>query len=414
MKTANGLFCFLLAVTVFFIGCEKTENLTSDQIQIIESPAGPQSGEPNLFSSAEGTIYMSWVEAVETGGHRLRFSVFEKNRWAESKTIARGDNWFVNWADFPSLVALDQSCLAAHWLAKSGEATFAYDVNISFSKDEGTSWSTPITPHRDGTQTEHGFVSLLPWDKNRLFALWLDGRNFAGDSGSDGHGSTTNEMTLRFAEINQDGNLFNEQELDSRVCECCQTSAAVLPDGAIVAYRDRSREEIRDIYILRMDSGKWSKPQVLYQDGWKIAGCPVSGPAVDSSGDRVSIAWFTAANDTQRVQVMFSGDGGKTFGQPVQIDDGNPIGRVDVVVLPDGSSLICWLERKKETTEIKIRKVRTNGQKEQSVTITQTSSGRASGFPRMVCNSENIIFAWTQIGEKTLVQTAKIRVADLE
>ena len=107
MKTANGLFCSLLAVAVFFIGCEKTENLTSDQIQFIESPAGPQSGEPNLFSSAEGTIYMSWVEAVETGGHGLYFSVFEKGKWTESKTIARGDNWFVNWADFPSIVALD-------------------------------------------------------------------------------------------------------------------------------------------------------------------------------------------------------------------------------------------------------------------------------------------------------------------
>jgi hypothetical protein len=67
--------------------------------------------------------------------------------------------------------------LAAHWLVKRGSATYAYDVNITQSKDGGKSWSKPIVPHRDNTQTEHGFVSLIPLNDGRLGANWLDGRN---------------------------------------------------------------------------------------------------------------------------------------------------------------------------------------------------------------------------------------------
>ena len=67
---------------------KKKLEISPNQIQIIESPAGSQSGEPNLFTSGEGNIYMSWIEADKTGGYGLHFSVFENNRWTESKTIA--------------------------------------------------------------------------------------------------------------------------------------------------------------------------------------------------------------------------------------------------------------------------------------------------------------------------------------
>lgn len=56
-----------------------------------------------------------------------------------------------------------------------------------------------MTPHRDGTPTEHGFVSMLPWPDARRDAVWLDGRNFAKS-----HSEETNEnaeMTLRFAAL---------------------------------------------------------------------------------------------------------------------------------------------------------------------------------------------------------------------
>ena len=408
MKTLKSpVFCIVLA-SVLFVGCGQPYQFTADQIQTIESPAKPGSETPNLFTSKDDKIYMSWIETGENGGHVLQFSILEENQWTAPKKIGEGDNWFVNWADFPSIAVLDDGALAAHWPAKSGEGTYSYDVNLSFSKDGGDTWSAPMTPHTDGTQTEHGFVSLLSWRQNRLFAAWLDGRKMAGNGGHDGHGSSNKEMTIRFAAIDQDGNLYDEHELDSRICDCCQTSAGLTTDGAIVAYRDRSEDEIRDISIVRFESGKWTEPQNLYPDEWKINGCPVNGPAVDSKGDRVAIAWYTMANDIPRVKVSLSDDGGKTFAKPVQIDDGQPIGRVDVILLPDGSPLVSWVERIEKSSEIRIRRVGKNGIPEQSITVTQTNPSRKSGFPRMQQNSKEIVIAWTEVGDETMVRTAVV------
>ncbi len=407
MKNSKWMYWLLMIIVGLFFGCEKSATFSADQIQTIESPALPGSQTPNLFTANDGRIYMSWSEKIENG-HALRFSILEGDQWSKPKTIAEGDNWFVNWADFPSIAVLDDGVLAAHWPAKSGKGTYAYDVNISFSKDGGDTWSAPMVPHRDGTQTEHGFVSLLPWQQNRLFAAWLDGRKMAGNGGHDGHGSPDKEMTIRFATIDQDGNLYDEQELDSRICDCCQTSAALTPDGAIVVYRDRSEEEIRDISFVRFESGKWTEPQNLHPDNWKIVGCPVNGPAVDSNDNMVAVAWFTAADDIPRVKVSLSSDGGKTFGDPIQIDDGKPVGRVDVIVLPDNSALVSWVENRGEYADIQIRKVDSYGNLEQPITIEQTSSSRSSGFPIMKRNSQEIVIAWTDVGDGKIVRTAKI------
>ena len=414
MKYLSLLGCLFVFAGGMFSGCQKyAESSTSGHgIEKIASPARPASGEPNLFTAKDGRIFLSWIERVEGNGHALRLSIREKDGWSDPKTIAEGKDWFVNWADFPSIAVLNDGSLAAHWLAKSGKGKYAYDVNISFSKDGGDTWSEPIVPHRDGTPTEHGFVSLLPWEGNRLFAAWLDGRKFSTSDGHGGENAMKNEMTIRSAAIDQDGNLHDETELDSRICDCCQTSAVLTSDGAIVAYRDRSEKEIRDISIVRFENGKWTGPQTVHNDGWEIAGCPVNGPSLAAQGNKVAIAWFTLANGVARVNLSFSEDGGKTFGKPMQVDDGSPIGRVDVLMLDDGAALVSWMERGKESGDIRIRRITSNGETDESMTVATSSSKRSSGFPHMARNSEEIIFAWTQAGEPPQVRTARMKLGE--
>ena len=92
-------------------------------------------------------------------------------------------------------------------------------------------------PHRDGTQTEHGFVSILPWAGKSAGLFWLDGRQFTSkEHGHGGHGSSADEMTLRFASVGPGGRLADEFLLDSRVCDCCQTSAAMTSEGAVALF----------------------------------------------------------------------------------------------------------------------------------------------------------------------------------
>lgn len=371
------------------------------QIRELPSPASATSGQSNLTVASNGQVFLSWIDRLEGGRVALRFATKETNGWSAPRTIAEGSNWFVNWADFPSMVVLPDGSMAAHWLAKSGTGTYAYDVNIARSFDQGKTWSKPFIPHRDGTKTEHGFVSMLPTSKNSFTAIWLDGREMAGKSeghnNDHGHGT----MTLRAATIGRDNAISQEALIDAKVCECCQTSAAMTALGPVVVYRDRSDAELRDISIARLVNGKWTEPKTVFADGWQINGCPVNGPAVAASGKRVAVAWFTGANNKSNVKLAFSDDAGETFGTPIVIDDGNPAGRVDVLMLSDGTAFVSWLEKLTNGGEVRIRKVNPNGVREDSTTIAPSGTARSSGFPQMVKSGNSLIFAWVSNRVKT-------------
>ncbi len=376
-------------------------------IQASNSPAGVDSREPELSATANGRLILSWVEKVGEKRHALRFASREGNDWSRSGTVAEGDNWFVNWADFPSVIGLTDGSLAAHWLVKSGSSTYAYDVNIARSRDGGKTWGKPVVPHTDKTQTEHGFVSLIPLQDGRVGAFWLDGRNLKDvkDEG-DEHRPLPVNMTLRYAAVDADGKLSEETQLDDRVCECCQTSAALTSAGAIAVYRDRSDTEVRDIYTVSSQQGSWSAPRAVHADNWEINGCPVNGPSVSADGRRVAVGWYTAANDSPRVRVAFSDDAGATFGKPIDVDDGETLGRVDVLLLPDGSALVSWLSGNAEGGAIKVRRVMPDGSLGAAAVIAKTDISRSSGFPRMARLGNEVYFAWTEFGKPSYVRTA--------
>lgn len=145
---------------------------TFDELQ---TPAGIGSREPNLVVSADGRVLLSWLEPVEAGRFALRFARLESRAWSQPRTIATGEDWFVNWADFASLAIFADDTLAANWRVKNGGGVYGYDIRLALSTDAGATWSQPIVPHHDGTRTQHGFVSMLPWT-DKLLVLWLDGR----------------------------------------------------------------------------------------------------------------------------------------------------------------------------------------------------------------------------------------------
>ena len=414
----------LLLVAIFIFSCSRsapgpsssqTRPNASPEISLIvrasDSPAGGDSREPELNATQDGRIILSWVEKIGDKRYALRTSTRDGNGWSEARTVAQGENWFVNWADFPSVIALQDGSLAAHWLVKSGSGTYAYDVNIARSDDGGTTWSKPIVPHRDNTQTEHGFVSLIPLPDGRLGAIWLDGRNMKNmKHEGDEHAPSSQSMTLRYAAIDRDGELSEEAELDERVCECCQTAAAVTSEGPIAVYRDRSTEEVRDISFVR-HKGKWDSPRAVHADNWKINGCPVNGPAVAAQARRVVVAWFTEASDAPHVKLAFSDDAGATFGSAMQVDDGQAIGRVDVLLLPDGSALVCWMSGTAEGGAVKVRRVRSDGIVGPPAVIAKTDISRSSGFPRMARLGDEVHFAWTEFGKPSRVRTATADVS---
>ena len=410
----------VLLLVVLAVGCNRHEFPVAEApeqplvIRATESPAPGDSREPELTTTPDGRIILSWIEKLDAKRYALRTAIRDQTGWSETRTVAEGDNWFINWADFPSVIALNDGSLAAHWLAKSGSATYAYDVNIAISNDSGKTWTKPIVPHLDKTQTEHGFVSLVPLRDGRLGAIWLDGRNMRDmKDNHDEDAPLPVNMTLRYAAIDATGKISDEAELDERVCECCQTSAAVTSDGVMAVYRDRSENEVRDIYSVRQSSGAWAKPQAVHADKWEINGCPVNGPAIAASGRNVAVAWFTRADNKPTVRVAFSADGGATFGVPTQVDEGETQGRVDVLMLPDNSVLVCWLSGNAEGGAINVRRVQANGKLGPPSVIAKTDISRSSGFPRMALLGNEVHFAWTEFGQPSKVRTAVADVSQL-
>ena len=405
-------FIFLLLVLagsiLFIILSNHKSIIITQNVEEMKSPAGPSSSEPNLHVEIDGNIYLSWIETRRDKNTSLYFSTIKNNKWSSPTKISEGENWFVNWADFPSISSFGNESLASHFLVESGGDNYSYDVNITISNDGGLSWSKQFTPHIDNTQTEHGFVSMLPYLEDRLLVVWLDGRKFSENK--DDSISTIKEMTLRSAVINNNGQISNESILDERVCDCCQTDAALTSNGTIVVYRDRSGNEIRDISFVRFINGRWTEPQVLFNDNWQIAGCPVNGPAIDAKGNLVAVAWFTAANNLSKIKVAFSINGGQTFGTPILINEGDSWGRVDIILLDDGSALVSWLETSNNETVIKACRIKKDGSLDKSIIISKTSNTRSSGFPKMVVKNSTVYFAWTQVGKTLSVRTAYLKL----
>lgn len=385
------------------------EKATREIIEI-NTPASPGSGEPNLFVTEDGKVYLSWIAPINEKESALQFSRFKNNSWTTPVTIAQGGNWFINWADFPSLTVTPDGTMAAHWLKMSGEGTYHYDIQIAQSHDSGRNWEKPITPHKDGKKAEHGFVSLVPIDEDQLFVTWLDGRNMANmDHNTPASGASA--MTLRSAQLNKYGQLSEERMLDGRVCDCCQTGAAITSNGPVVVYRNRSADEVRDIYITREVSGHWTEPKAIAHDKWQIQGCPVNGPAIDANKNNVVVGWFTSAKKNPRVNIAYSKDGGKTFTEPIKVDHGNPLGRVDVILLPDHTAMISWMENnEKGRAQILAARVAKDGTVTDEISISNSSATRASGFPRMINRNNELFFAWTSADSITTIKTAKVKL----
>jgi hypothetical protein len=369
-------------------------------LERVDPPAGPGAAQPHLGSGA-GEIYLSWQEP-SGDGHALRVARWTGTGWEGPRTVSERPDFFVNWADFPSVLPLEDGTLVAHWLQRAGTGTYEYDVHITRSADGGASWEPSFRPHRDGTLSEHGFVSLFPARGGGFGAVWLDGRLFPAAEHEGGHP----EMMLRSTWVDAGGTAGEDVALDERVCDCCQTAAAITSRGPVVVYRDRSPEEIRDISLVRHGEGGWESPRPVHRDGWEIAACPVNGPAIAARDERVVVAWFTAAQDTPRVHVAFSDDAGDTFSAPVRGDDGDPLGRVDVALLEDGSAALVWLERVGEGAEIRLRRIGADGRAGRAVTVSGTAGARSSGFPRMRPAGDRLLLAWTEAGDPSRVRAA--------
>ena len=339
----------------------------------------------------------------------LNFRQYKNENWTDPQTFAVGSNWFVNWADFPTHAISGDQVLTSY-LKKSASGTYTYDVFLSLHKLSGEKIIEDFILNTDGFNAEHGFVSIAAKDNDGFFVTWLDGRNTVEKDINGNH----KPMTIRFAEITNAGDIISETELDSSVCDCCQTSITYSDKGPVVVYRDRSDKEVRDIYVTRNINDNWENPIPVHNDGWIIYGCPVNGPKVVSNSKNLAVSWFTVFDGKPTVNLSFSESYGSSFGSPIKINDLNAIGRVDAAFLNEKEVIVSYMEGDDVGTYLRIKKVSVDGKVSEPITISKIDSGRGTGVPQLEILNDEIFIVWTVFDdENNQLKTVRLNSKDV-
>lgn len=377
--------------------------LSAPEIALEITPAAPGARWPFLARATDGRVGMVWTERGADSAAIVRFAERSaRGVWGPARTVVRDSALFVNFADHPVLAAHPEGDWIVVWMQRgNGTGKYDYGIRVSRSADAGVHWTKAAAPHDAAERGEHGFVSLLPLAGGAVGVSFLDGSRNGAPGGA---------TQVVWARLDRAGRVVRAQPLDPRACDCCQTASAMTSQGPIVVYRDRSDDEVRDIWVTREVKGAWTAPRPLVAEGWKIAACPVNGPAVVAHDTRVAVVWFGAPHDTARVQLAFSSDAGTTFTKPVRIDGGRPGGHVGVALATDGGAWASWLERGNgEQMDVRLRRVFPDGSMLPPQTIGSATGLRPAGWPVMLADGDGLLVAWTVPGVPTTVRLGRLR-----
>jgi hypothetical protein len=377
-------------------------------VEPLQIPAEGRSAQPYLTASGRGLI-LSWLEHRDTRA-TLKFAERANGAWSSAQNVASSDNWFVSWADVPTVTRMRDGTLVATAYPATDPLIEAYDLRLTYSRDDGKTWSRPLAPHHDGTKTQHGFASLFELADGGLGLVWLDGRDQELNKTAPDGGS----MALYYTSFDKGWKQGAETLVNDRVCECCQTDVAVTDEGPVVAFRDRSPREVRDIHVARLEGGAWTQPRPLHVDGWQIDACPVNGPALSARGRVVAAAWFALKDEKGHAFVAFSEDAGRSWSTPIRLDDDVSLGHVDIELLEDGSAVASWTEFSEQRSQLRIRRVTPSGARSKAIVVAGGGEGSLSGYSRLARQGQELVLAWTEsANDESAGQQVRAAVARL-
>jgi hypothetical protein len=401
MRTAM-ISLMLAAVAAALGGCapEPPADTAAFSTRAVPFPGGVGSAQPRLTSGPDGTPVLSWLEPTDDGAV-LRYATYEGDAFSAPREVARGPDLLVNWADLPSVQPITADVWAAHWLRLAPDSAGAYHVATAVSRDGGRSFGAPVQLNDDSAEAEHGFVELFAWN-GAIGAFWLDGRQLAEWSFDEP--DKLLGTSLRVAQLDYSGSVVAREIVDELVCDCCQPDRAMTSTGPVVAYRDRTPEEIRDVVVRRHVDGAWAEAVAAGVDGWHIEGCPVNGPAIAADGEGVAVAWFTAANDVPRVRFARSTDGAATFAPALDLDGAGSFGQVGLVLGGDGAAKVTWWRAAAGGgTDLVLRTVAPDGSLGAPRVLAHSGAVQPVDVPQVVAIGEDLLVAWTSLDDDVTV-----------
>ena len=364
-------------------------------------PAAAGSSAPDLSIAPDGRLLLSWINQTQGRRNALQFGSYtNKGGWqSQPRTVAIGNSLMANWADTPHLRGTPDGALWMQWLQTDANTPMAYNTVLARSRDGGQSWTQITQVNNDEKAAEHGFAAMWAEGENSIGIAWLDGREKAPEHGDD-H-TAVGSMQLRQLDFDLDLQRGTDSMLDASACDCCQTDAAVTTKGPLVVYRDRSDDEIRDIAVVRRTAGTWGAPVRVHADGWKIAGCPVNGPAIAANGNDAVVGWYSEAGDAPALRLARTTDAGDTFAAPVVVDSGKQVlGRVDVA-MDATQAWVTWLREADGVQTLMLARYTPDLSRElqQMEIATLKGRGHATGSPKLAVDTSAAWLVWTDVDD---------------
>jgi hypothetical protein len=354
-------------------------------VREITSPAAGPALAPAMTLGPDRAVWLSWVQRggdaatateSEAHGHHAPSGVAAPSNsirvarlnpdvatWTKPHDVVANPSVSANPADYPQVVVDGGGAAHALWTDGHGGAFW------STSRDGGQAWSSPQPWTKRSTEVEK--FTWVRLADGRVLVAWLDARDHRNGGGRQ-------SLYARMLDADEE----SELRVDGSVCDCCQTSlTALLDGGALLAYRGRTEEDVRDINVARFHHGSWTEPHRFSADEWRITGCPVNGPRIASDGSRAAAAWFTGADNEPRVLASYSPDAAARWLMPLRIDRGHPAGHVTVVLLRDGAFAVVWLEN---DGSLWLRRVTPEFALSDPVNLALAGSAQLRGFPQAV------------------------------
>lgn len=361
----------------------------------IPNPSGLGSLQASWSTAKDGSPLLSWIETEKDDSYTLKYAERHGAQWTAPRIIAAHRQFFRQPAELPEVISLSDGTLVAHWVESPDDGSDTEFSYVSVAHD-GVKWTAPVIIHKDRSKVQHGLASIVASGAGEASILWLEALK-----GEDG------PVSLKRTVVSSEGKVLQEESLDNDVCTCCPTSVVKTAKGLLVAYRDHTPEDIRDISVMRLEGGKWTAPKNIHPDNWKINACPTNAAAAAAKGERVAIAWFTGAGNMPREQIVFSSDGGATFSKPVLLSTGRSFGYTSIALDEQGGALVSWLEAGADDARILLRPVSAAGVAGPVVEVAK-GSRKSLGYPRILRSGDETLVAWTSENTSAKVQTARV------
>jgi hypothetical protein len=316
---------------------------------------------PKIAFGPEGKLYAAYLVTKAVPGQKwpvnaLRFAVSPDGgaTWEQPRTVVgggRSDSLFGSYDDH-ALYAAPDGAIYISWLALTGDTSHNY---LTTSLDTGRTWSPPA-------RVDQG--AACPCCRTAMA-------------------------------VGPDGTLYTAWR-------------KIYPGGV-------GQVEVRDIVAARSrDHGRsWDPPVRVHADEWHVTYCPDAGPSLKVSRDgTVHIAWWTGKEGGAGVQYAQSRNGGRSFGTPVPLGVARFSRAAHVQLgLGDGadSSLVvaAWDDGTRKVPQI-VARISRDGGRSFGEAVELSEAGRQAGYPVVALDGDSIRVAWQ---ERTVEQARRDSLA---